>query len=124
MIVYKKVRKLKNGNYYPLFIGKTKKFEMGVKMRSEYLPTNGFAERSIGKNEDGTEMGGWHSCPLPTAPWIADELKSGEQRVWMECEAENVVEYQRKEGTWYLSEFITPLRILTNDEVKNILVTV
>jgi len=116
MIVYKKVRILKDGKCYPLFIDNKKPFSFGEWMHSEYHPTNGFAPRSInGNGEDA--VGGWHSCPKPEASWIADELANGEKRVWLECEAENVVEYKRPQGIWYLSEWIKPLRILTNDEV-------
>lgn len=121
MKVYKKVRQLKDGNIYPLFIDKKKPFVIGEWSKSEYHPTKGFAERSIGQNENGEEIGGWHSCPLPEASWIADELKSGEKRVWVECEAENVHEYKRPQGIWYLSEWIKPLRILTSNEVEEIL---
>lgn len=112
MRVYKKVRQLKDGKLYPLFIDKRKVFEFGKRVRAEYHPTKGFAERSMGKDENGNEIGGWHSCPEPKADWIADELSNGEKRVWIECEAENVVEYERPQGIWYLSEFITPLRIV------------
>lgn len=73
------------------------------------------------KNENGDEIGGWHSCPKPEASWIADELKSGERRVWLECEARDVVEYKRPQGIWYLSEWIKPLRILSKDDIQEIL---
>lgn len=121
MKVYKKVRQLKDGKLYPLFIDKKKPFEIGVRLRSEYHPTKGFAERSIGQDENGNELGGFHSTPQPEASWIADELKSGEKRVWIECEAENVHEYKRPQGIWYLSEYITPIRVLTSEDVNLIL---
>ena len=88
MIVYKKVRILKDGNAYPLFIDKKKPFEFGSWMKAEFHPTKGFAPRSLGKDDDGNEIGGWHCCFKPEAPHIADQLKSGEIRVWMVCEAE------------------------------------
>lgn len=62
MIVYKKVRLLKNGNVYPLFIDKKKPFEFGKWMRAEFHPTNGFAPRSLGKDDNENEIGGWHCC--------------------------------------------------------------
>lgn len=118
MTVYKKVRLLKNGNVYPLFIDNKKPFVFGEWMQSEYHPTKGFSPRSINGTESENPIGGWHSCPSPEASWIADELKNGEKRVWMECEARNVVEYQRPQGTWYLSEWIKPIKILSQEEVK------
>ena len=123
MIAYKKVRVLKDGKYYPLFIDNKKPFLFGEWMRSEYHPKAGFAPRSIGTNADGQEMGGWHSCPTPEASWIADELKSGEKRVWMECEIKNVKEYKRPQGIWFLSEWIKPLRILTDEDIVNLTTT-
>lgn len=121
MKVYKKVRIKADGKCYPLFIDKTKPFVFGEWMKSEFHPTKGFAPRSIGKDENGGELGGFHSCPTPQASWIADELKSGEKRVWIECEAENVVEYLRPQGIWYLSEWIKPIKILTKEEIDLIL---
>lgn len=117
MIVYKKVRILKDGNCYPLFINKKEPFVFGQWMKSGFYPTKGFAPRSINGTDAENPVGGWHSCPTPEASWIADKLSSGEQRVWMVCEARNVVEYQRPQGTWYLSEYIKPLRLLTEEEV-------
>lgn len=114
-IVYKKVRVLKNG-FYPLFIGKTKPFRFGEWMKAEYLPTSGFAPRSLGKNSEGKEIGGWHCCYKPEAPHIADQLKSGERRVWMKCLAKGRCEkYDRPEsqgGAWLLVEFLMPLEIV------------
>lgn len=117
MIVYKKVRQLKDGNYYPLFIDKRRPFVFGEWMKSEFHPTKGFAERSLGIDDSGEEIGGWHACFTPLAPHIADELKTGEKRVWMECEAKGVnATYDRPEsqgGSWCLFEYIKPLRIIT-----------
>ena len=122
MIVYKKVRILKDGKAYPLFIDKKKPFEFGSWMRAEYHPTKGFAPRSLGKDEDGNEIGGWHCCFRPDAPHIADQLKSGEIRVWMVCEAKGKSQkYDRPEsqgGAWLLVEYLKPLRILSDSEVR------
>lgn len=125
MIVYKKVRILKDGNCYPLFIDNKKPFTFGEWMHSEFHPTKGFAPRSINGVDSDDPIGGWHACFKPLAPHISDELKSGEERVWIECEAkgENTT-YDRPEsqgGMWCLFEWIKPLRILTRMEIENIL---
>ena len=116
MVVYKKVRVLKNGKYYPLFIDKTKPFEFGEWMKAGFHPTNGFAPRSLGQDENGEEIGGWHCCYKMEAPHIADELKSGEKRVWMACEVKGKMErYDRPESqgdAWLLAEWIKPLEIV------------
>ena len=121
MIVYKKVRVLKDGNYYPLFIDKKKPFRFNEWMRAEFHPTKGFAPRSLGKDEDGNEIGGWHCCFKPEAPHIADQLKSGEKRVWMKCEVKGrTATYDRPEsqgGAWILVEYIMPLEIVDNEQV-------
>lgn len=125
MKIYKKVRQLNNGEVKPLFIGKTKPFKFGEWMHCEYIPTNGFMERSIGKDKNGNEIGGWHGCYLPIAPHISDELKNGERRIWIECEAKGIhKKYKRPEsqgGTWCLYEWIKPLRILSDDDVREII---
>ena len=116
MIVYKKVRILKDGKVYPLFIDKTKPFEFGEWMKAGFHPTKGFAPRSLGKDADGNEIGGWHCCYQPVAPHIADELKSGEKRIWMKCEAKGEMKkYDRPEsqgGAWLLVEWLKPLEII------------
>lgn len=116
MEVFKKVRILKDGNAYPLFIDKRKPFEFGEWMRAEYHPTKGFAPRSLGKDDDGNEIGGWHCCYKPVAPHIADELKSGEKRIWMRCEAKGIIKkYDRPEsqgGAWLLAEWLRPVELI------------
>lgn len=48
MIVYKKVRVLKDGNYYPLFIDKTKPFEFGEWMKAGFiLPKDSRRDRLV-----------------------------------------------------------------------------
>ena len=122
MIVYKKVRILKDGKAYPLFINKKVPFEFGKWTRAEFHPTKGFAPRSLGKDEDGNEIGGLHCCFKPEAPHIADQLKSGEIRVWMACEAKGRTQkYDRPEsqgGAWLLVEWLKPLRFLSDSEVR------
>lgn len=58
-IGYKLFEEDKNGNLYPLFIGKNNIVEMGKWLEAEYLPTKGFAKR-----------GGWHIGEMPDAPWL------------------------------------------------------
>lgn len=120
-IVFKKVRVKSDGNCYPLFIDKTKPFVFGQWMHCEFHPTKGFAPRSLnGQGEDA--IGGWHCCYKPLAPHIADELKSGEKRVWIMCEAKGLAsQYERPESqgsTWLLVEWLRPIKVLTEKEVE------
>ena len=123
--IYKKVRILKDGNVYPLFIDKKKPFLFnGEWVHCEFHPTNGFAERTF-LDEDGNKIGCWHGTFLPVAPHIADSTKSGEKRIWMECRAKGqTATYNRpllQGGTWGLFEYIKPVRILTDEEVAELL---
>ena len=124
MTVYKKVRLMKDGTLRPLFIGKDKPFIIGKWMHCEFLPTKGFAERSV-RTDDKSKIGGWHCCYKPLAPHLADVLSSGEQRVWIECEARGRnTRYNRPEsqgGAWLLVEEIKPLRIISESEVARLL---
>ena len=120
MICFKKVREMKDGNYYPLFIDKTRPFVLGQKMESKFCPKKGFAPRSInGFGENA--VGGWHMTPSPNAPWIHDELANGEKRVWLICEAEECTQYMRPQGIWYLAHYMTPVRVINEQEIKDIL---
>lgn len=123
--VYKKVRILKDGNAYPLFIDKSKPFDFDNWMHAEFHPTKGFAPRSLNGVDNDNPIGGWHCCFNPIAPHIADELKTGEKRVWMECEAKGEMKtYNRPEsqgGSWILVEWLKPIRLLTDDEINDIL---
>ena len=111
MKVYKLVRQLKDGSLTPLFIGKKQPFVFGQKMKCEFLPTKGFAPRSV----DDKNSGGWHCCFQPVAPHLVENKKGGEHRVWIECEAEGkTCTYDR----WILVEYLTPLRIVPWDEVR------
>lgn len=124
MKVYKKVRVLKDGKCYPLFIDKTKPFEFGEWMHAEFHPTKGFAPRSLNGVDSENPIGGWHACFTPLAPHIADELKTGEKRVWMECDAAGEIKkYDRPEsqgGAWVLVEWLRPLRLLTENEIREL----
>ena len=85
MIGYKLFEENKDGELFPLFIGKNKKVPMNEWIHAEYLPTNGFACR-----------GGWHIGEYPDAPWLKSydgsdtgyykpRWKNG-RRVWCEVE--------------------------------------
>lgn len=118
MKVYKLVRLGKDGQCYPLFIGKKQPFVFGQKMKCEFIPTKGFAPRSV----DDNQSGGWHCCFSTVAPHLVENKKGGEHRVWIECEAEGKsCKYDRplkQGGAWILVEYITPLRIVPWDEVR------
>lgn len=118
MKVYKLVRMHKDGNCYPLFIDAKQPFTFNQKMHCKYVPTKGFAPRSV----DDNQTGGWHCCFQPVAPHLSETLKTGEERVWIECEAEGKTKtYKRpfkQGGEWILVETITPLRIVPWPEVK------
>lgn len=118
MKVYKLVRMHKDGNCYPLFIDAKQPFTFNQKMHCKYVPTKGFAPRSV----DDNQTGGWHCCFQPVAPHLSETLKTGEERVWIECEAEGKTKtYKRpfkQGGEWILVETITPLRIVPWSEVR------
>ena len=118
MKVYKLVRMHKDGNCYPLFIDAKQPFTFNQKMHCKYVPTKGFAPRSV----DDNQTGGWHCCFQPVAPHLSETLKTGEERVWIECEAEGKTKtYKRpfkQGGEWILVETITPLRIVPWPEVR------
>jgi len=104
MIVYKLFR-IKNGKLYPLFINRAKEVPLGIWLDSECYPTKGFAVRQ-----------GWHCCLQPVAPHLKTELKSGEKRIWVECEAEGLEYYKRPEsqgGMWVLAQRLKVNKILT-----------
>ena len=122
--VYKKVRISRDGTPLPLFIDNKRPFAIGKWMHCEYHPAKGFAPRSCGRKPDGRPLGGWHCCFMPIAPHLADQLKSGERRVWIKCEARGQrVVYDRpwnQGGSWILVEWLRPLAILTDEEVNQI----
>lgn len=103
MLAYKLFR-LKNGKLYPLFINRNQEIEIGKEMEAEYHPTKGFAARK-----------GWHCTLKPVAPHLKLELKSGEKRVWAECEVDGVVYYNRPEsqgGKWVLAQTLKVRKLL------------
>ncbi len=66
MIVYKLVRKMKDGSLSPLFINKKSRLPIGVWLTAETYPTKGFAERT-----------GWHCTIKPEAPHLSKKTGFG-----------------------------------------------
>lgn len=113
MKAYKKVRRLKNGKLYPLFINKTIPYVFGKWLEAEFIPTKGFAERK-----------GFHCCFLPIAPHLADVKANGEIRVWVEVEVEDYVTYNRpllQGGKWILANKMKVIREVPEEEIKEII---
>lgn len=84
MIAYKLVRRGRDGNLYPLFINRKRPYVFGEHRIAEYIPTKGFAPRL-----------GFHCCFTPYAPHLKQNLKSGEKRVWIECDIDDFKTYPR-----------------------------
>ena len=116
--VYKLVRQGKDGNLYPLFIGKDKPFRFGERMDCEFIPTKGFAPRSLGEGN----IGGWHCCFTCFAEHLKETKKDGEKRVWIECDREGEIRTYKRSlmqgGDWILCETIIPRRVVPWDEVR------
>lgn len=85
-IGYKLLEMDRDGNLFPLFIGKNKPTPVGEWIRAEFIPTKGFASRP-----------GWHIGEIPDAPWLKsyDGTNTGYyksqrskywKRVWVEVE--------------------------------------
>lgn len=111
MVVYKLFR-LKQGKLFPLFINRNCETVIGEWLEAECYPTKGFAVRQ-----------GWHCCFRPIAPHLKENLKSGEHRVWVECEAMDYTTYERPEsqgGAWVLANKLKVNRILNDEEVKGL----
>ena len=113
MIAYKLVKQKKDGKLYPLFIDNKWAREISVWYEAGFFPRKSFAPRK-----------GYHMCFLPFAPHLKTELASGEKRVWVECEVENTTTYNRpwnQGGQWCLAQRMKINRVLTTEEVENIL---
>ena len=109
MIVYKLVRKMKDGTIKPLFINKTKPIAVGVWLKAEHHSTKGFSDRS-----------GWHCGTKPLAPHLS--LKG---RVWVMCEVTDGSWYTFKRpsnqgGEWIIAEYLKVLCELTQEQVDKI----
>ena len=104
MTVYKLLRIGKDNRLYPLFINRQSATPFGEWLTAECHPTKGFAVRK-----------GWHCTLQPKAPHLKMSLANGEQRVWVECEAEDCTKYQRPEsqgGTWVLAQKIKLVNVM------------
>ena len=113
MKAYKLIRVLKDGNCYPLFIGKTTQYEFGKWLNAKCIPTKGFAVRK-----------GFHCCFKPYAPHLKTKLATGERRVWIECEVDDYTTYDRPEsqgGTWILAQKMKIIRKVPEKEIESIL---
>lgn len=111
MKAYKLVRKLKDGNCYPLFIDKNRPFLFKEERIAECHITPGFSPRT-----------GFHVCIQPVAPHLKEKLSNGEQRAWIECEVDNYTVYDRPEsqgGEWVLAQKFTALREMPWNEVRD-----
>lgn len=82
MRAFKLVRKLKNGEFAPLFINQRFRFNKDKWLNAEFYPTNGFKERM-----------GWHCCFEPIAPHL-----SKKNRTWLEIEVDDWETYARPES--------------------------
>ena len=105
MVVYKLVRKMKDGSLAPLFINAKMRFSFNEWLNAEPHKTKGFAFRP-----------GWHCCFKPVAPHLSEK-----NRVWIECIAQNYCTYDRPEsqgGKWVLAERIKVLREVPQNEVE------
>ena len=110
---YKLMRKLSDGNIYPLFINKRCPTQFGKWLEAECYPTKGFAVRK-----------GWHCCFTPIAPHLKEQLSSGEQRVWVKVKVKNYTTYDRPEsqgGKWILADEMFVEKELSRKEVNEII---
>lgn len=99
-IVYKLLRKRKDGTLGPLFINKKQIIPIGEWLNAESHPTKGYAFRPF-----------WHCCSEPVAPHL-----STKNRVWCKAEIKQFKEFKRptnQGGVWYLAEKIKIIKILT-----------
>lgn len=105
--IYKLFRKRKNGTLGSLFINAKAVIPFDQWMEAEAHFTPSFAYRP-----------GWHGCYQPVAPHLKEE-----GRVWVECEAQDVVRYERPEsqgGAWVLAKHLKVVRELSPEQVEEI----
>ena len=112
---YKLFRKMKDGSYSPLFIGKRERYALGETLECNYnYDVSGFKKRF-----------GWHGAYLPSADHLNLELKTGEKRVWLEVNIHGwVADYKRPKaqgGLWFTCEYLELVRELTSQDVIEIL---
>ena len=98
------MRLRKDGTLGSLFIDRKQVIPIGIWLEAECTPTKGFAVRK-----------GFHCCYEMNAPHLKKELSNGEMRVWVKCEVEDYVEYDRPESqgnTWVLANRMKVLEIV------------
>jgi len=140
MIAYKLFRKMKNRpGLFPLFIGKTIPTPEGVWVEAKFIPTPGFDKRP-----------GWHVGTLPVADHLKQKSTGtyAPDRVWAEVEIPADIDWQpvadaskskdiknrvpkggfyrfkrpkNQGGMWLIAGAIKVNRVLSNDEVNEIL---
>jgi hypothetical protein len=134
-----KLFKKKGGQVYPLFIGRNVPTPIGEWIPASHIPTKGFAERP-----------GWHAGVLPMAPHLRTKAnKIAPDRVWAEVEIPADVDWQAQAdktrtrdirdqvpengfyrfktnkmqgGAWIIGGALKIDRLLTDDEVSDILI--
>lgn len=123
-----KIFNLKGGRLYPAMVRSRKHIPVGKWLEAEFEPTRGLKPR-----------GGWHMTALPLAPQMRSTRtkKMAKNRVWAECEMGNSIEvvvppegqipggyYKHKQGRseWLIGGVIRVNRVLTDAEVKRILI--
>ena len=90
---------MKDGTLSSLFIGQRNRLPIGKWLKSECIPTKGFAVRP-----------GWHCTANPVAPHL-----SMKNRVWVKVEIKNYEEFMRPEsqgGLWLLANDMKILEIM------------
>jgi hypothetical protein len=91
MIVYKLIRKRKDGSFGPLFINRKQVLPIGKWLVAENHPTKGYANRP-----------GWHCCNKPEAPHL-----SMNGRRWLKVEIKDYYEFKRPKtqgGVWFIAK--------------------
>ena len=99
MLVYKLMRKRKNGTLGSLFINKKAVIPIGEWLEAHDYPTKGYMRRF-----------GWHCTFQPIAPHL-----SPKNRVWVKCEVEDYETYARPEsqgGTWVLAKKMKVIEVM------------
>ena len=132
MIAYKLFRQRKDGSLGPLFINQAQRLELHTTYYAEDKPTSGYAPRP-----------GWHAGQLPAAPHLTEK-----GRLWVECKIPDF-EYTKDQfptlftkagdmhvipaagyyrfkrpahqgGEWLISGWIIPIRILSADDILEV----
>jgi hypothetical protein len=131
-------KKKQPGKLFPLFIGATQATPIGQWVPAKFIPTKGFSKRP-----------GWHVGPLPIANHLKKKDGTyGEDRVWAEVEIPADVDWQpiasasptkdikgevpvggfyrfprpkHQGGEWMIAGALKVNKILSNDEVENII---